>query len=59
MWDFHWQQMYVYDTPIRVAREEGSLTLTCTYDTTSRTEVVRWGENTDDEMCLAYFYVTQ
>ncbi len=56
-WDFNWQQFYFYEKPIVV--QPGDLArLTCTYNTTTRDEVVRWGDGTSDEMCLNYVYVT-
>jgi hypothetical protein len=55
-WDFNWQSAWWYDTPLSGATS--SLTLTCGYDTRERTETVTWGEGTQDEMCLAYLYVT-
>jgi hypothetical protein len=55
-WDFHWQQLYFFQQPIQVSAQN-TLKLTCTWDNfTSRT--VTWGEGTEDEMCLNYFYVT-
>ena len=30
-----------------------------TYDTRGRTDPVKWGENTTDEMCLGVVYVTE
>ncbi|MCC6620184.1 MAG: hypothetical protein IT385_02955 [Deltaproteobacteria bacterium] len=60
-WDFHWQQTYQYRgesletasdyVKVRIGDE---VKLSCTYDNSQGTETVRWGENTDDEMCLAY-----
>jgi hypothetical protein len=55
-WDFNWQGAWWYDTPL--SGSTSSLTLTCGYDTRERTETVTWGEGTQDEMCLAYLYVT-
>jgi hypothetical protein len=56
-WDFHWQQMYFYEQPVQFTSRAGRLQLTCVWDNpTPRT--VRWGEGTEDEMCLAYLYVT-
>ncbi|MBI3072240.1 MAG: monooxygenase [Deltaproteobacteria bacterium] len=56
-WDFDWQLFYFYSQPIRM--ESGDvLRLTCTFDTSSRTEPVRWGEGTEDEMCFTSAYVT-
>jgi mono/diheme cytochrome c family protein len=57
-WAFGWQLFYTYDEPIEI-REGDLIKVTCGYDTTSRTEVVEWGESTDDEMCIGYLYVTQ
>ena len=57
-WDFDGQQFYFYTTPLLV--EVGDrVNLTCTYDTTTRTATVTWGEGTDDEMCLAGFYIVK
>ena len=56
-WDFHWQNAWWYTTPIQVQQLTG-LTISCGYDTTSRTTPVVWGEGTDDEMCLSYLYMT-
>jgi hypothetical protein len=56
-WDFHWQQMYFYEEPVKFKSGRSRLQLTCVWDNlTQRT--VRWGEGTEDEMCLAYLYVT-
>jgi len=55
-WDFNWQLAYFYETPIRMTSAD-SIRITCGYDTTSRTDTVTWGENTQDEMCLAFFYM--
>ncbi|WP_434428065.1 hypothetical protein [Nannocystis pusilla] len=51
-WDFHWQRLYFYDQPVRLDPAD-LLTLRCSYDTRSRDEVTRWGEGTQDEMCVA------
>lgn len=57
-WDFHWQQLAFYETPIVV--DGGSqLDVQCTWDTSGRTEPTHWGEGTSDEMCLAFVYVTR
>lgn len=57
-WDFHWQQMYFYEEPVQFKSGRSRLQLSCVWDNpTQRT--VRWGEGTEDEMCLAYLYVTQ
>jgi hypothetical protein len=57
-WDFHWQQAYFYEEPVRLTSGATRLQLSCIWDNpTQRT--IRWGEGTEDEMCLAYLYITQ
>ena len=56
-WDFHWQRMYFYDKPIALA-PSSSVSVTCDFDTSSRTEPVLPGWGTQNEMCLATLYVT-
>lgn len=64
-WDFHHQEAYWLDRGVRIGRAA----LTCTWDnreaaqplTNGRrrpTKELRWGEGTDDEMCLAFLYTT-
>jgi len=57
-WRFEWQQFYFYQQPIRIDVGD-RVRLTCSFDTSSRTDTVTWGEGTDDEMCLAGFYVVK
>jgi copper type II ascorbate-dependent monooxygenase-like protein len=57
-WDFNWQQGYFYDGPPKIAGGGDTLRITCTHDTTSRTTTTTWGEGTNDEMCLAFAYVS-
>jgi mono/diheme cytochrome c family protein len=56
-WDFHWQRMYAYRTPLEVTPDM-LLDVTCDYDTTSRTEPVLPGASTSNEMCSAIMYLT-
>ena len=56
-WDFNWQSLYLYEEPIQTQASD-TLKLTCTYDTTSRTEMTDWGEGTEDEMCVLFAYVS-
>ena len=56
-WDFNWQSLYLYEEPIQTQAGD-TLTLTCAYDTSSRTEVTYWGEGTEDEMCVLFLYVS-
>lgn len=55
-WDFHWQKMYFYESPIRLG-ETSSLSLTCDYDTRTATEPVLPGWGTENEMCLTVLMV--
>jgi len=54
-WDFHWQNIWWYDTPLKVTGAT-SFTLSCGYDTRERSAPVLWGDSTTDEMCLVYLY---
>ncbi len=56
-WDFNWQLAYWYDEPVRVTPSD-SVTISCTFNTMDRTETVRWGDGTQDEMCLSFVYLT-
>ena len=56
-WDFNWQQLYQFSTPLAL-KPGVRLKLSCTWDNASD-KIVRWGEGTDDEMCLNYFYLTR
>lgn len=64
-WDFNWQGSYLYQNPI--AAPGGSrLKLTCVFDNSSDNPynpskppiTVRWGEETTDEMALAFIAST-
>ncbi len=64
-WDFHWQGTYTYKTP--VALPFGTrIDLSAHYDNSTGNpenpndppKDVRWGENTTDEMCIAFLGVT-
>jgi hypothetical protein len=56
-WDFNWQFMYLYEEPLPLQPDD-LLKMTCEYDTSERSEPVRWGEGTLDEMCLALMFTT-
>jgi mono/diheme cytochrome c family protein len=57
-WDFNWQELFLYERPIRMTAND-VLKVECTYDTSSRSAPVFWGEGTQDEMCLVFMYVTR
>ncbi len=57
-WDFHWQEFYFYESRTGLRLEAGQrLRLSCSWDNPTDKRV-RWGEGTDDEMCLAFIYAT-
>lgn len=56
-WDFNWQQLYQFVTPMAL-KAGVRLKLTCTWNNPTD-KIVRWGEGTDDEMCLNYLYMTR
>jgi hypothetical protein len=56
-WSFHWQHQYQYETPVILTGGD-TLEITCHFDTTHDTTTVTWGEGTEDEMCIAFLYVT-
>ncbi|EYF07980.1 monooxygenase [Chondromyces apiculatus] len=56
-WDFHWQSNSFYTTPLTV-RGGDTLRITCGYDTRTRNQTTTWGEGTEDEMCIAFLYMT-
>lgn len=64
-WDFNWQGFYNYKTPIAVSAGT-DVRLTCVFDNSANNpknpsdplKTVRWGEGTQDEMCIAFLGVT-
>ena len=56
-WDFHWQGFAMYENPLTVKGGD-MVKITCGYDTMGRSNVTTGGEGTQDEMCMAFFYVT-
>jgi hypothetical protein len=56
-WDFHWQRMYTYRTPVKITPDT-IIDVTCDYDTTERAEDVLPGMGTSNEMCSSIMYVT-
>jgi len=58
-WDFHWQQIYFYDSSPVDLEPTDEIRISCAYDTTSRTEQTVWGEGTSDEMCVTGLYLAR
>lgn len=64
-WDFNWQMSYVFKQPVKLPRGS-KVSLQARYDNStdnprnpnSPPKNVRWGEQTTDEMCLAYLNFT-
>jgi hypothetical protein len=57
-WSFHWQNFYWEKEPVTLANAS-DVKVTCHYDTTNDTDYVKFGEETTDEMCIAFLYLTQ
>ena len=68
-WDFHWQREYHLAKP-EPFRPGDRISLRCEHDNSRANQplvngrrrkprTVTWGENTTDEMCIGFLYVTQ
>jgi hypothetical protein len=67
-WDFHWQNAYALERPVR-ARAGDVVRVTCRHDVGKRAageqgipkapRYILWGEGTTDEMCLGILQVTR
>lgn len=56
-WNFAWQQMYLFEQSLTITPGQ-RISVQCSWSNpTNRT--ITWGENTTDEMCLSYLYLTQ
>ena len=55
-WDFHWQGFYDYVNPVPIPYRS-TITGACVWDNTSD-HVIRWGESTEDEMCVLFLGFT-
>jgi len=64
-WDFNWQETYQYRTPIRLPKGTRYELVAC-YDNSEMNprnpnrppKTVTWGEQTTDEMCIAFVAFT-
>jgi hypothetical protein len=60
-WDFNWQNVYTFAEPVRLP-VGSTIRVTCTFDNSennprnpnSPLQAVRWGEGTEDEMCIGF-----
>jgi hypothetical protein len=68
-YDFDWQRAYEFVEPILVQPED-SLRISCRFDNSASNQPVlggvqipatdvSWGDNTTDEMCLGFFFMTR
>jgi Copper type II ascorbate-dependent monooxygenase, C-terminal domain len=68
-WDFNWQREYELAKPVPVASGD-SLTIRCRHDNSpvnqpfirskqSPPHLVTWGEDSSDEMCIGFLYITK
>lgn len=59
-WDFDWQQGWAFTEPIEFPADKGDVQfrIDCSWNTMGRNETVRWGDGTQDEMCLNFVYAT-
>jgi peroxiredoxin len=64
-WDFNWQETYAFKEPVKLPRGT-QITVVAYYDNSTKNpnnpnnppKLVRWGEETTDEMCVAFLGVT-
>ncbi|MEN0060522.1 MAG: hypothetical protein AAGA48_00155 [Myxococcota bacterium] len=56
-WDFDWQRIYFYNSPIRFSTAD-TLTVRCEYDTTGESEPILPGWGTQNEMCLPGVFIS-
>lgn len=64
-WDFNWQGFYTYKEPVALPAFS-NIQLSCIFDNSEGNprnpnnplKAVRWGERTEDEMCIAFLGVT-
>lgn len=64
-WDFNWQMFYFYKQPLHLARGT-KIKMVADYDNSTANprnpnnppKMVHWGEQTTDEMCIAFFFYT-
>lgn len=56
-WNFNWQTAYFYQTPQAINTLD-TYRVSCNYSTLGDTQPVIYGENTNNEMCYVFMYVT-
>jgi hypothetical protein len=69
-WDFDWQREYFFAEPEVIAPGDDWLSIRCVHDNSRAAQpvvngkrraprTVTWGENSSDEMCIGFMYVTE
>ena len=56
-WDFGWQGIYEFAAPITINPTD-QVRLECHFDNSGGDAALKWGEGTEDEMCLGMVYVS-
>jgi len=56
-WDFNWQGIYEFAEPITIEPSD-VVRLECHFDNSAGDASLKWGEGTEDEMCLGMIYVS-
>ena len=56
-WQFNWQRDYRLAVPVRFSNGD-RLSIRCTHRNRTRRNVT-WGENSSDEMCIGFVYVSE
>ncbi len=56
-WDFDNQMTFMFKDPPVVQAGDG-ISISCTYDSSDRTETTHDGERTDEEMCFAFTFLS-
>ncbi|HYZ20135.1 MAG TPA: hypothetical protein VE615_11365 [Gaiellaceae bacterium] len=56
-WEFNWQRDYRLAAPVRFANGD-RLSIRCEHANPTR-RTVTWGENSSDEMCIGFVYVSE
>lgn len=55
-WDYNWQQTFFFDKPLDFKKGD-KVQLNCFYNNTTN-KPLRWGDRTEDEMCVNFFFVS-
>ena len=56
-WQFNWQRDYRLATPVRFSNGD-RLSIRCTHRNRTKRNIT-WGENSSDEMCIGFVYVSE